>query len=48
MFMNETDVKSLFEKVEILKFEEEEKDSKTAIGVIKHWHTYDIIAKKRE
>lgn len=29
------------------KKEVEEKDAKTGLGVMKHWHTYSIIAKKK-
>ena len=37
---------SLFKGFEIIDFEEIEKDGKTGLGKIKHWHTYNIIARK--
>lgn len=46
-FLDKKEVEELFYKFEILKFEEEEKNSKTGLGVIKHWHTYNIIARKK-
>ena len=46
-FLDEKEVEDLFNSFEILKFEEEEKNSKTGLGVIKHWHTYNIIARKK-
>jgi len=39
-------VLNLLKDFEIIKFEEIEKDEKTALGSLKHWHTYEIIAKK--
>ena len=36
----------LFDKFELIQFEEIEKDGKSASGEQKHWHVYDIIAKK--
>ena len=46
VFLPKEQVLSLFEKFEIIQFEENEKDGKTGLGKIKHWHTFDIIAKK--
>ena len=46
-FLDKKDVEKLFNKFEILKFEEEEKDARTGLGIIKHWHTYNIIARKK-
>ena len=46
-FLDKEEVKKLFNKFDILKFEEEEKDSKTGLEIIKHWHTYNIIARKK-
>ena len=46
-FLDEKEVEDLFNRFEILKFEEEERDAKTGLGVIKHWHTYNIIARKK-
>ena len=36
----------LFDKFELIQLEEIEKDGKSASGEQKHWHIYDIIAKK--
>ena len=46
-FFDKKEIKELFNNFEILKLEEEEKDSKTGLGIVKHWHTYDIIARKK-
>ncbi len=37
----------LFSGMEIIFFEEEEKDGKTANGTLKHWHVFHIIARKK-
>ena len=48
VFLSKEQVLELFENsFEIIKFEEIEKDEKTALGKLKHWHIYEIIAKKR-
>lgn len=36
----------LFSNFTILKLEEEEKDKETALGKMKHWHTFHFIARK--
>ncbi len=46
VFLSKEQVLSLFENFEIIQLEENEKDGKTSLGKIKHWHTFDIIAKK--
>lgn len=46
-FFDRKTVEELFNNFEILKFEEEEKDAKTGLGIMKHWHTYNIIARKK-
>lgn len=46
-FMNKEDVLNLFKKFEIKSFNEIERDGKTGLGKIKHWHTFEIIAKKK-
>ena len=46
-FFSRKTVEELFNNFEILKFEEEEKDAKTGLGIMKHWHTYNIIARKK-
>lgn len=49
IFLSKEEIFSLFENsFEIIEFNEVEKDGKTALGKIKHWHTYNIIAKKIE
>ena len=45
-FLSKEQVIDLFNDFEIIEFKENEKDGKTAIGIIKHWHTFDIIARK--
>lgn len=46
VFLSESEVKKLFTNYELIQFNEIEKDSKTASGEEKHWHIYDVIAKK--
>ena len=46
VFLDKQQVLDLFEKFEIIAFQEIEKDAKTGLGKIKHWHVFDIIAKK--
>ena len=48
VFLSKEQVLNLFDKFEIIDFQENERDGKTGLGKIKHWHTFDIIAKKRE
>lgn len=47
-FLCENEVKSLFKDYELIQFKEIEKDAKIASGEEKHWHIYDIIAKKSD
>lgn len=47
VFLSKEQVLKLFEdSFEIIKFKEIEKDGKTGLGKVKHWHIYEIIAKK--
>ncbi len=46
VFLTKEQVLNLFEDFEIVEFEENEKDGKTGLGKMKHWHTYNIIARK--
>lgn len=46
-FLNKKEVLNLFSSFEIINFCEIEKDDKTALGKQKHWHIFDIIAKKK-
>ena len=45
-FFDKEDVKRLFNKFKIIRFEEIENDKPTALGEEKHWHFYSIIAQK--
>ena len=45
--MEKEDVLKLFEDFDIINFKEVERDGKTGLGKIKHWHTFEIIAKKK-
>ena len=36
----------LFKDFEIIEFKEVEKDGTTGLGKMKHWHIFDVIAKK--
>lgn len=46
-FLSKEDVTELFRDFDILEFDEIEKDRSTALGKIKHWHTFEVIARKR-
>ena len=45
-FLTKEQVLDLFKDFEIIEFKENEKDGKTGLGKIKHWHTFNVIAKK--
>ena len=47
VFLSKEQTLNLFDKFEIIDFKENEKNGKTGLGKIKHWHTFDIIAKKK-
>ena len=48
VFLTKEEVLDLFKNnFYIIFFKEVEKDEKTALGVMKHWHIYNVIAKKR-
>ena len=47
LFLSKEQVLKLFESFQLLKFQEVEKNEKTGLGQIKHWHTFEIIAKKK-
>ena len=48
VFFSKEQVLELFKKsFDIIKFDEVEKDGKTGLGKMKHWHIYNIIAKKK-
>lgn len=46
-FHSRKEVEKLLEDLEIIKLDEVEKDDKTALGPAKHWHLFNIIARKR-
>ena len=45
-FLSKKEVIELFKDFEILEIKEIEKDKTTAEGKMKHWHTFEIIARK--
>lgn len=45
-FLTKEQVMELFKDYEIIDFKEVEKDGTTALGKKKHWHIFNIIAKK--
>jgi len=48
VFLSKEQVLKLFENsFKIIEFNEVEKDGKTGVGKIKHWHIYNVIAKKK-
>lgn len=46
-FLTEKQVKKLFKEFEIIKFKKIEKDGLTGMGKVKHWHIFNVIAKKK-
>lgn len=47
VFLSKEQVLELFKDAfEIVYFKEVEKDGKTGLGKMKHWHIYNVIAKK--
>lgn len=46
-FMNKEEVLELFKDFDMVNFNEIERDGKTGLGKVKHWHTFEVIAKKR-
>ena len=46
-FFSKEEVLNLFSNFEIINFKEIEKEGKTALGVEKHWHVFNVIAKKK-
>ena len=48
VFLSKEQVLDLFkDSFEIIEFNEIEKDGKTGLGKMKHWHIYNVIAKKK-
>lgn len=46
-FLSKAEAIDLFKDFEIIKFNEIEKDRPTALGKMKHWHTYEVVARKK-
>ena len=47
-FLSKKQILDLFKNsFEIIHFKEIEKDAKTGLGKMKHWHIYNVIAKKK-
>lgn len=48
IFLSKEQVLDLFkDSFEIIVFNELEKDGKTGLGKMKHWHLYNVIARKK-
>jgi len=47
VFLSKEQVIELLKPFKILTFREIEKDGKTGLGKNKHWHIFEIIAKKK-
>ncbi len=46
-FLTKEQVIELFSNFEIIEFKEVEKDGITGLGQMKHWHVFNVIAKKK-
>lgn len=47
VFLSKKQILELFNDFDIIKYEENEWDGKTGLGKTKHWHTHEIIARKK-
>lgn len=48
IFLSKEQVLKLFENsFEVIEFDEFEKEERTGLGKMKHWHIYNVIAKKK-
>lgn len=47
VFLSNTQVKELFYDFDVVMFKEIEKDGLTGLGMMKHWHIFDVIAKRK-
>ncbi|QUM76739.1 class I SAM-dependent methyltransferase [Moritella sp. 24] len=45
--LSESEIKDLFSEFEIVRFYERDEKAKTALGRMKHWHTYSVVAVRR-
>ena len=46
-FFTKEQVQNLFDEFDIIKFNEVEKEGLTGLGNMKHWHIFNVIAKKK-
>lgn len=46
-FLTKEDVLKLFDEFEIINFKEREEEAMTGMGRMKHWHIFDVTAKKK-
>ncbi len=46
-FLTKDQVMELFRNFEVVEFKEVEKDGLTGLGKMKHWHIFNVIAKKK-
>lgn len=46
-FLSKQNVIELFKDFDIIEFEEIEKDKPAALGKMKHWDTFEVMAKKK-
>lgn len=46
-FLTKDQVMELFRNFDIVEFKEVEKDGLTGLGKMKHWHIFNVIAKKK-
>ena len=46
-FFKKEQVLDLFDEFDVIKFNEIEKDGLTGLGNMKHWHIFNVIAKKK-
>lgn len=46
IFLSREQIMVIFNEFEIILFKETEKDALTGLGKMKHWHIFDVIAKK--
>lgn len=47
-FFIKEEIKELFKDFEIIQYKEIEKDALTGLGKMKHWHIFDVTARKRK
>lgn len=45
-FHARAEVESLLEGFEVERLDEVEEDGETAVGTPKHWHLFDVVARK--